>query len=156
MIGTETNCFELQAVEDFQAKHGCFLPWTLSGNNQSAACPMDQSMSSPLKEYLCQAWPFSKACADQENKPSCSKNDPCSKILMSVTTTQTTKMSFFPKSVILEFLWKDQFITYMQEYYNYDLQSFIGEVGGTAGLFLGVSFLTSISDFFESILGNCI
>ena len=41
-----------------------------------------------------------------------------------------------------------QFIT---DSYGYNLQSFIGEVGGTAGLFLGLSFL-SVFDLFEYFL----
>ena len=46
----------------------------------------------------------------------------------------------------------NELVTYVEEYFTYDLQSFIGEIGGTFGLFLGVSMLTSLFDLFEFIL----
>ena len=44
---------------------------------------------------------------------------------------------------------QNELVTYVEEYYTYDWQSFIGEVGGTFGLFLGVSMLTAIFDLIE-------
>ena len=44
---------------------------------------------------------------------------------------------------------QNELVTYVEEYYTYDWQSFIGEVGGTFGLFLGVSMLTTIFDLIE-------
>ena len=44
---------------------------------------------------------------------------------------------------------ENELVTYVEEYYTYDWQSFIGEVGGTFGLFLGVSMLTTIFDLIE-------
>ena len=42
----------------------------------------------------------------------------------------------------------DTNIMYVEDNYGYDLQSFIGEVGGTLGLMLGLSFM-SIIDLLE-------
>ena len=53
----------------------------------------------------------------------------------------------FNDSTVL-LLWKEEFVTYIQDFVAYDLQNFIGEVGGTLGLFLGVSF-TSLITFIE-------
>jgi hypothetical protein len=36
-------------------------------------------------------------------------------------------------------------VQYIEDSHSYDLQSFIGEVGGTLGLTLGLSFLSFIS-----------
>ena len=44
---------------------------------------------------------------------------------------------------------QNELVTYVEEYFTYDWQSFIGEVGGTFGLFLGVSMLTTIFDLIE-------
>ena len=48
-------------------------------------------------------------------------------------------------------------MTYVEEYFTYDWQSFIGEVGGTFGLFMGVSMLTTLFDLIEFIqrLAKC-
>ena len=42
-------------------------------------------------------------------------------------------------------------VEFITDSYDYDLQSFIGEVGGTLGLLLGLSFL-SVFDLFELFL----
>ena len=44
-----------------------------------------------------------------------------------------------------------QYIQLVQDQYSYDMQSFIGEVGGTLGLMLGYSFM-SLIDFIENTL----
>ena len=44
-----------------------------------------------------------------------------------------------------------ELVTYVEEYFTYDWQSFIGEVGGTFGLFLGVSMLTTLFDLIDFV-----
>ena len=46
---------------------------------------------------------------------------------------------------------KNELVTYVEEYFTYDWQSFIGEVGGTFGLFMGVSLLTTLFDLIEFV-----
>ena len=46
------------------------------------------------------------------------------------------------------------YIQVIKDSNNYDMQSLIGEVGGTLGLLLGLSFI-SIFDLFEHILNSC-
>ena len=41
-------------------------------------------------------------------------------------------------------LMENELVTYVEEYFTYGWQSFIGEVGGTFGLFLGFSMLSSL------------
>ena len=48
-----------------------------------------------------------------------------------------------------------QMNTFFIEYFTYDWQSFIGEVGGTFGLFLGVSMLTTLFDLIEFVGKIC-
>ena len=49
----------------------------------------------------------------------------------------------------VEIAFSDELVTYVEEYFTYDWQSFIGEVGGTFGLFMGVSILTTLFDLIE-------
>ena len=58
-------------------------------------------------------------------------------------------MDSMPVITIVQMKLEKELITYVEEYFTYDWQSFIGEVGGTFGLFLGVSMLTTLFDFIE-------
>ena len=49
----------------------------------------------------------------------------------------------------LDITFEKELVTYVEEYFTYDWQSFIGEVGGTFGLFLGVSVFTTLFDLIE-------
>ena len=53
---------------------------------------------------------------------------------------------------LVEMSIQNELVTYVEEYFTYDWQSFIGEVGGTFGLFMGVSLLTTLFDLIEFIL----
>ena len=53
---------------------------------------------------------------------------------------------------LVEMSIQNELVTYVEEYFTYDWQSFIGEVGGTFGLFMGVSMLTTLFDLIEFIL----
>ena len=57
----------------------------------------------------------------------------------------------------VEIAFSNELVTYVEEYFTYDWQSFIGEVGGTFGLFMGVSMLTTLFDLIEFIqrLAKC-
>ena len=52
---------------------------------------------------------------------------------------------------IVEASINNELVTYIEEYFTYDLQSFIGEVGGTFGLFMGVSLLTTLFDLIDFV-----
>ena len=57
----------------------------------------------------------------------------------------------------VEIAFSDELVTYVEEYFTYDWQSFIGEVGGTFGVFMGVSMPTTLFDLIEFIqrLAKC-
>ena len=55
---------------------------------------------------------------------------------------------------LVEMSIQNELVTYVEEYFTYDWQSFIGEVGGTFGLFMGVSMLTTLFDLIEFILSS--
>ena len=55
---------------------------------------------------------------------------------------------------LVEMSIQNELVTYVEEYFTYDWQSFIGEVGGTFGLFMGVSLLTTLFDLIEFILSS--
>ena len=56
---------------------------------------------------------------------------------------------------LVEMSIQNELVTYVEEYFTYDWQSFIGEVGGTFGLFLGVSMLTTLFDLIEFVGKIC-
>ena len=54
-------------------------------------------------------------------------------------------------SAIVEIQLASPSVQFITDSYNYDAQSFVGEVGGTMGLLLGLSFL-SLFDFIDCFL----
>ena len=52
---------------------------------------------------------------------------------------------------VVNIVYANELITYIEEYFTYDWQEFIAEIGGTFGSFLGFSMLTSMFDFVEFI-----
>ena len=57
-----------------------------------------------------------------------------------------------PKYTILQYYFSSDEIVERQEYLVYDLNAFIGYIGGTLGLFLGFSCLGSLKSGFNKIL----
>ena len=102
------------------------------------------------------AFPDDHTC-NQENIVNCSTIlRPCKKIDFSfvsngedfVEDEENSQMTVVEASI------NNELVTYIEEYFTYDLQSFIGEVGGTFGLFMGVSLLTTLFDLIEFILSS--
>ena len=56
-------------------------------------------------------------------------------------------------SVTIQYV--NPYIQIIKDSGSYDMQSLIGEAGGTLGLLLGFSFI-SIFDLFESVLKSCL
>ena len=99
------------------------------------------------------AFPDDYTC-NQENIVNCSTIlRPCKKIDYSfvsygedfVEDEENWQMTVVEASI------NNELVTYIEEYFTYDLQSFIGEVGGTFGLFMGVSLLTTLFDLIEFV-----
>ena len=49
---------------------------------------------------------------------------------------------FFSTNIMFPKQFKTPYVGYVEDSYAYDLQSLVGEVGGTLGMFLGASFLS--------------
>ena len=99
------------------------------------------------------AFPDGITC-NQENIVNCSTIlRPCNKIDYSfvkygedlVEDEENSQMTVVEVSI------NNELVTYIEEYFTYDLQSFIGEVGGTFGLFMGVSLLSILFYYFEFV-----
>ena len=84
-----------------------------------------------------------------ENIVDCSTTQrPCQKIeyFLNVDQGAAEGMS---RLTSFDITFEKEIVTYIEEYFTYDWQSFIGEVGGTFGLFLGVSVFTTLFDLIE-------
>ena len=84
---------------------------------------------------------------------------PCTKIKYSVGKQQEIENAYESNEngtigTIVEIEIRNELVTYVEEYFTYDLQSFIGEVGGTFEIFLGFSMISLLSDFIRLILQN--
>ena len=83
---------------------------------------------------------------------------PCAKVKYSIGEEGEADAAFESDEngtvigTIVEIEIVNELVTYVEEYFTYDLQSFIGEVGGTFGLFLGFSMLTVLINFIRFIL----
>ena len=73
---------------------------------------------------------------------------PCKKIEYSLNVDQSAAEGM-SRITSVDITFEKELVTYVEEYFTYDWQSFVGEVGGTFGLFLGVSVLTTIFDLIE-------
>ena len=76
------------------------------------------------------------------NEKDCPKMPKCKRSVYQMDL-ETTKDGSYEKSNLIIKLKNPNILTIVDEY-SYDLQSFIGEVGGTLGLFLGLSMFSFI------------
>ena len=83
------------------------------------------------------------------NENICPKMPKCKRSIYKMDKS-TTKRNDFHKSRLEIKLNNPNILTIVDDY-SYDLQSFIGEVGGTLGLFLGMSMFSFI-EFIEYVL----
>ena len=79
---------------------------------------------------------------------------PCNRTVFdSVIEMQPKEVKNDLASVTIQYV--NPYIQVIKDSSSYDMQSLIGEVGGTLGLLLGFSFI-SIFDLFESVLKSCL
>ena len=78
----------------------------------------------------------------QLNENSCPKMPKCKRSIYKMDLSATDRNDF--RMSHLEIKLKNPNILTIIDDYSYDLQSFIGEVGGTLGLFLGLSMFSFI------------
>ena len=126
------------------------MPWTkhLDGENICSITQLKNALSD-FECYMSVYNPNIFSCKESNmaSNFSCENLQSCKQIKMDLMDEFKVKNEGFNDSTVL-LLWKEEFVTYIQDFVAYDLQNFIGEVGGTLGLFLGVSF-TSLITFIE-------
>lgn len=141
MMGTENACHELRAMETFQDKYDCILPWD---NREGVLCDFDQ-LSEALLNYTCTADSGQLFCDANEYVDCTNIPRPCEKL--DITAGADDHDIYVNQSYAsIEFGINNELVSYVEDYIGYDWQSFIGEVGGTFGVFLGFSCLTLIID----------
>ena len=141
LMGTEHGCFEIQAMNEFTKTMNCNLPWTNEeGNLCNSTSTSEDEMVQALTEYLCTILPFKESCPQRNS--TCIDERPCTSIVHNFYKEELTKPILPIAMVKAKVLFKDELVYHVQEYYTYDLQSYIGEVGGIFGLFLGLSFVS--------------
>ena len=121
-------------------KFNCILPWTT--NERYKFCPIIDKKQNQTYADIVTTWHDNFL----HNEKNCPKWPKCKRFLY--------KMDLFPNDVddtSLTIKLTDPNILTILDGYSYDLQSFIGEVGGTLGLFLGLSMF-SIIEFIEYVL----
>ena len=121
-------------------KFNCTLPWTI--NERYNYCPIIDKKQNQTYADIVTAW------LDDflHHEKKCPKWPKCQRFIY--------KMDLFPNDIedsSLTIKLTDPNILTILDGYSYDLQSFIGEVGGTLGLFLGLSMF-SIIEFIEYVL----
>ena len=82
----------------------------------------------------------------QSSVKKCSLIKRCKRANLKIQRNFIEKQNNISSDVIIKI--QDPTIQFVKDSFSYDLQSFIGEVGGTLGLMLGYSFMT-LFDFFE-------
>ena len=122
-------------------KFNCTLPWTIS--DRYNFCPIIDKKQNQTYADIVTTWHDDFL----HHEKNCPKMPKCERFIY--------KMDLFPNdgddSSSLTIKLTDPNILTILDGYSYDLQSFIGEVGGTLGLFLGLSMF-SIIEFIEYVL----
>ena len=121
----------------FEAKYNCKLPWM--ANTKAKICPIINETGLSYKD-LYNAW------EDYYKMQICQKAPHCQRSLFKLQLTDLQDPYFNPPTngSVLKIQLDGPNIMYIEDFISYDFQSLIGEVGGTLGLFLGLSFLSII------------
>ena len=148
--------FIFQAEKVFIEKYNCILPW-MNNNTNFYLCPIideNRKMTSPelgekLIDYvdLVYEWEnlyhgFEKNCTLL----------PCKRSIYKLAIKETSE-EVDQNYLAIEL--DSPLVQKVIDSYSYDLQSFVGEVGGTLGLFLGLSVFSFI-EFFEFVVRKII
>ena len=144
-----SNCFNdviayLQADELIFNNFNCALPWMIKENNYELCPIIDKNRNNSYADIVT-TWYDSYLLNDNN----CPKMPKCKRSVYQMDLS-TTENGIYETANLLIKLKNPNILTIVDEY-SYDLQSFIGEVGGTLGLFLGLSMFSCI-EFIEYVL----
>ena len=143
------HCRMLYNEKAFIRKVGCRLPFmeqlmTKDDNRtQSRICTLNEGNVSVTDFFS--IWKNLK----NEEVDECPLIKRCQRAVYKLYENFETKEGNDSSQLILKPL--DSTVQYIKDDYAYDTQSFIGEVGGTLGLMLGLSFI-SIFDFIDVLI----
>ena len=127
-------------------KFNCTLPWIVQ--QKIKLCPILDKNRKESYADIVTTWHDSYQLYEDK----CPKMPKCKRSIykMDISMTQRNDLFKFRKSHLEIELNNPNILTIIDDY-SYDLQSFIGEVGGTLGLFLGMSMFSFI-EFIEYVL----
>ena len=122
----------------------CSLPWT--SDKQHVICPIiDQNRNETYRDMIGIWTSEYEKTINTNTMPKCKRSQ--YKKIMGETKhwNDDTKVAF------LKIKLENPNVLSIVDSYSYDIQSFVGEVGGTLGLFLGLSIFSFV-EFAEYIL----
>ena len=124
-------------------KFNCTLPWTIQ--EKIKLCPILDKNRKESYADIVTIWYDDY----QLNEDKCPKMPKCKRSIYKMDISMSKRNDFSKSRLEIE-LNNPNILTIIDDY-SYDLQSFIGEVGGTLGLFLGMSMFSFI-EFIEYVL----
>ena len=146
------KCTHIKTAQKFIDKFNCTLPWMANSYEfiqDHNSCELGSDDGFDFIHFVNESLNMHESV-----QKDCPKYLPCKRSIYEDQMTQksinedsNTTMSRF----ILRF--SSPYIQVIQDSWSYDEQSFIGEVGGTLGLFLGFSF-SSLFDLLEYFLNK--
>ena len=141
------KCKYLKGSEKFIEKYNCTLPWMSTYEfGYHTSC---ESNSVPFMDLYDLIEESKKLYKNVE----CAKYLPCKRsIYEDLLQQEPTAVGAEMKSK-LTIRYSSPYIQVIKDSWSYDMQSFIGEVGGTLGLLLGLSF-ASVFDLLEHLLNS--
>ncbi len=165
-------CLEEKTNQEFVDKHGCRMPWMEQlqnwnfTRNQTALClGLDEIVSSGMEpsktlpvSNLASEWykdfvPYWHLAVERHSED-CPLVPRCTRTIYDTYKEPFASGSVGPMKAKLRIALADRNIQYITDNISYNTQSFIGEVGGTLGLFLGLSFMSFV-DFLDYLVSKC-
>ena len=122
-------------------KYNCTLPW--ANNATYEFCPIMDENRNQTYSQIVEVWHDAFTIHEE----SCPKWPKCKRSLYNLESLSTEEWDYSTLQIKL----KSPNVLNIADSYSYDIHLFIGEVGGTLGLFLGLSMF-SIVEFIEYIL----
>ena len=134
--------FLLQADYEIERKFNCNLPWI--SDERYGTCPIIDQNRNETYSTMIGIWTLEYDRSIQFNSiPKCWRS--------MIKQTLAKETEFMNNESKLEIQLENPNVLTIVDSYTYDIQSFVGEVGGTLGLFLGLSIFSFV-EFIEYIL----
>ena len=135
----------LQGDDIIAKKFNCNLPWT--SDERYGTCPIVDQNRNETYSTIIGIWKSEYAKSIQINSmPKCKRW-----IIKQTLTKEAEYINYAIEQSSLKIQLENPNVLTIVDSYSYDIQSFVGEVGGTLGLFLGLSIFSFV-EFTEYIL----